>query len=191
MPEKMEGDNREEYQRLHMGSTLIQIREKQYHQNLVRLGMQRLGMPGTEESRKRSEFFRGSLDLVIKALKQIGTGDLYLFQNNDINKIEKITLKKRGVTLTPDQVELRTSPRFTAAEEVINQMMTDTPTQRAVSRLAQLTPQTTPQRKSPRIEGLEVVMDGDQLDSLRKNRKRAAAIFQQIAQVRKSPRLNN
>ena len=74
-------------------------------------------MPGTEESRKRSEFFRGSLDLVIKALKQIGTGDLYLFQNNDINKIEKITLKKRGVTLTPDQVELRTSPRFTAAEE--------------------------------------------------------------------------
>ena len=191
MPERQEGDNREEYQRLHMGSTLIQIREKQYHQNLVRLGMQRLGMPGTEESRKRSEFFRGSLDLVIKALKQIGTGDLYLFQNNDINKIEKITLKKRGVTLTPDQVELRTSPRFTAAEEVINQMMTDTPTQRAVSRLAQLTPVTTPARKSPRLGGLEVVMDGDQLDSLRKNRKRATATFQQIAQVRKSPRLNN
>jgi hypothetical protein len=191
MPEKMEGDNRAEYQRLHMGSTLIQIREKQFHQNLVRLGMQRLGMPGTEESRKRSEFFRGSLDLVIKALKQIGTGDLYLFQNNDINKIEKITLKKRGVTLTPDQVELRTSPRFTAAEEVINQMMNDTPTQRAVSRLAQLTPVTTPTRKSPRLGGLEVVIDGEELDRLRRDRKRARTTFEQIAQVRKSPRLNN
>ena len=88
-------------------------------------------------------------------------------------------------------VELRSSPRFTAAENVINQMMTDTPTQRAVSRLAQLTPQTTPQRKSPRIEGLEVVMDGEELDRLRRDRKRARTTFQQIAQVRKSPRLNN
>jgi len=188
MPEKMEGDNREEYARLHMGQTLIQIREKQYHNLLVKYGMQRLGLPGTIESRKRSEFFRGPLETCVKALKGVGVGDLYLFKGN--NEVEKITLKKRGVTLTPDQVELRSSPRFTAAEDVINQMMTDTPTQRAVSRLAQLTPQTTPQRKSPRIEGLEVVMDGDQLDSLRKNRKRATAIFQQIAQVRKSPRLN-
>ena len=191
MPERQENDNRPEFARLHMANTLIQIREKQYHQNLVRLGMQRLGMPGTEESRKRSEFFRGSLDLVIKALKQIGTGDLYLFQNNDINKIEKITLKKRGVTLTPDQVELRSSPRFSAGEQVINEMMNSPSTQRAVAKLANITPVTTPTRKSPRLGGLEVVMDGDQLDSLRKNRKRATAIFQRIAQVRKSPRLNN
>ena len=174
-----------------MGQTLIQIREKQYHANLVRLGMQRLGMPGTEESRKRSEFFRGPLDTCIRALKEIGTGDLYLFQNNDINKIQKITLKKRGVTISPDQVELRTSPRFSAGEELINQMMKDTPTQRAVSRLAQLTRVTTPTRKSPRLEGLEVVMDGEELDRLRRDRKRATATFQQIARVRKSPRLNN
>ena len=186
MPEKMEGDNREAYQRLHMGQTLIKIRERQYHDLLVKYGMQRLGLPGTIESRKRSEFFRGPLETCIKALKGIGVGDLYLFKGN--NEVEKITLRRRGVSITPDQVELRTSPRFTAAEEVINQMMNDTPTQRAVSRLAQLTPVTTPTRKSPR---LEVVMDGDQLDSLRKNRKRATAIFQQIAQVRKSPRLNN
>ena len=191
MPERQEGDNREEYARMHMGQTLIQIREKQYHSNLVRLGMQRLGMPGTEESKKRSEFFRGSLDTCIRALKEIGTGDLYLFQNNDIDKIQKITLKKRNVTITPDQVELRTSPRFSAAENLINQMMTDTPTQRAVSRLAQLTPVTTPTRKSPRLEGIEVEMDGEQLDRLRRDRKRARSTFQQIAQVRKSPRLNN
>ena len=193
MPERQEGDNREEFARLHMGQTLIQIREKQYHSNLVRLGMTRLGMPGTEISRRRSEFFRGPnlIDTCIKALKEIGTGDLYLFQNNDINKIQKITLKKRNVTITPDQVELRTSPRFSAAENLINQMMTDTPTQRAVSRLAQLTPVTTPTRKSPRLEGLEVVMDGEELDRLRRDRKRARSTFQQIAQVRKSPRLNN
>ena len=191
MPERQEGDNREEYARMHMGQTLIQIREKQYHQNLVRLGMQRLGMPGTEESRKRSEFFRGPLDTCIKALKEIGTGDLFLFQNNNINQIQKISLKKRNVTITPDQVELRTSPRFSASEELIKQMMKDTPTQRAVAKLAALKTVTTPQttRKSPRL--VEVVMDGGQLDSLRRDRKRARSTFQQIAQVRKSPRLNN
>ena len=195
MPERQEGDNREEYARMHMGQTLIQIREKQYHQNLVRLGMTRLGLPSTEESRRRSEFFRGPnlIDTCIKALKQIGTGDLYLFQNNDINKIQKITLKKRNVTITPDQVELRTSPRFSAGEQVINEMMNSPSTQKAVAKLAALKTVTTPQttRKSPRLEGIEVVLDGDQLDSLRKNKKRATATFQKIAQVRKSPRLLN
>ena len=193
MPERQEGDNREEYARMHMGQTLIQIREKQYHQNLVRLGMQRLGMPGTEESRKRSEFFRGPLDTCIKALKEIGTGDLFLFQNNNINQIQKISLKKRGVTISPNQVELRTSPRFSASEELIKQMMKDTPTKKAVAKLAALKTITTPQttRKSPRLEakGLEVVMDGEELDRVRRDRRRARSTFQQIAQVRKSPRL--
>ena len=46
--------------RLHMGQTLIQIREKQFHHLLVKYGMRRLGLPGTIESRKRSEFFTGS-----------------------------------------------------------------------------------------------------------------------------------
>ena len=192
MPERLAGDNREEFARMHLGSTLIQIREKQYHANLVRLGMQRLGMPGTEEKRKRGEFFRGELKNCIEALKQIGTGDLFLFQNNNINQIQKISLKKRGVTISPDQVELRTSPRFSASEELINQMMRDTPTQRAVAKLSALKPVTTPQttRKSPRLEGLEVVMDGEELDRVRRDRRRARSTFQQIARVRKSPRLN-
>ena len=126
-------------------------------------------MPGTEESRKRGEFFRGPLDTCIRSLKEIGTGDLFLFENNNINQITKIPLKKRNVTITPDQVELRSSPRFSAGEQLINEMMTDTPTQRAIAKLANITPVTTPTRKSPRLEGLEVVMGGDQLDSLRKN----------------------
>ena len=192
MPERQDGDNREDFARMHLGSTLIEIREKQYHANLVRLGMQRLGMPWTEENRKRGEFFRGELKNCIEALKQIGTGDLHLFQNNDINKIQKITLRKRGVSITPDQVELRTSPRFSASEELIKQMMKDTPTQISVAKLAALKTVTTPQttRKSPRLQEIEVVMDGEELDRLRRDRKRARTTFEKIAQVRRSPRFS-
>ena len=85
MPEQQDGDNREPYQLLHLEKPLIEIRERQYHQLLVKYGMNRLGMPGTEESRKRGEFFRGPLEICIKALRQIGTGDLYLFKNNKYN----------------------------------------------------------------------------------------------------------
>jgi hypothetical protein len=194
MPEQQEGDNREPYQLLHMGKTLIEIREKQYHQLLVKYGMNRLGMPGTEESRKRGEFFRGPLETCIKALKEIGTGNLYLFESNDISKIKKIELRKRGVNITPDQVALRSSPRFSAAEDLIEQMMTDAPTQRAMAKLADIRPVTTPEtttRRSPRLEGLEIVMDGKELDRLRKADKRAVATVQQLARIRRSPRLQN
>ena len=155
--------------------------------------MLRLGMPGTEESRKRGEFFRGPLETCIKALKEIGTGDLYLFESNDISKIKKITLKKRGVNITPDQVELRSSPRFSAAEDLIEQMMTDKPTQRAMAKLAQIRPVTTPEtttRRSPRLEGLDIIIDGAELDALRKQPKRAVVTVQQLARIRRSPRLN-
>ena len=177
-----------------MGKTLIEIREKQYHQLLVKYGMNRLGMPGTEESRKRGEFFRGPLETCIKALKEIGTGNLYLFESNDISKIKKIELRKRGVNITPDQVALRSSPRFSAAEDLIAQMMTDAPTQRAMAKLADIRPVTTPEtntRRSPRLEGLEIVMDGKELDRLRKADKRAVATVQQLARIRRSPRLQN
>ena len=191
MPDRAEGDNREPYQLLHLGKTLIEIRERQYHQLLVKYGMQRLGLPGTEESRKRGEFFRGPLETCINALKGIGTGDLYLFKDN--NEVEKITLKKRGVNITPDQVELRSSPRFSAAEDLIEQMMTDKPTQRAMAKLAQIRPVTTPEtttRRSPRLEGLDIIIDGTELDALRKQPKRAVVTVQQLARIRRSPRLN-
>jgi len=111
MPDRVEGDNREEYARLHLGKTLIQIREKQYHALLTRFGMQRLAMPGTAEERKRGEFFRGPLETCIKALRAIGTGDLYLFKGDQLDKIEKITLRKRNLeSLSPEQITLRANP---------------------------------------------------------------------------------
>ena len=192
MPEQQDGDNREPYQLLHLGKTLIEIRERQYHQLLVKFGMNRLGLPGTEESRKRGEFFRGPLETCIKALKGIGTGDLYLFESNDISKIKKIELRKRGVSITPDQVELRSSPRFSAAEDLIEQMINDKPTQKAMAKLADI--RTTPEtniRKSRRLEGLDIIMDGKELDALKKNPKRAVATIQQLARIRRSPRLQN
>ena len=191
MPGRIDGDNREDFQLLHMGQTLIQIREKQYHQLLVKYGMNRLGLPGTEESRKRGEFFRGPLETCIRALKEIGTGDMYLFKNNNIEDIEKITLRKRGVTVTPDQVQLRASPRFTAAEDIINRLATDTPSQRAALRLAQITPATPDTiRRSPRLGGLEPVMTVAQIRQLRRGDRQAVRAVQQLNQVRRSPRLN-
>ena len=159
--------------------------------------MNRLGMAGTEESRKRGEFFRGPLETCIKALKEIGTGDLYLFESNDISKIKKIELRKRGVSITPDQVELRSSPRFSAGEDLIEQMMSDAPTQRAMAKLSQIRPVATPEtttntRRSPRLGGgLEIVMDGTELDRLRQNPRRAVATVHQLARIRRSPRLQN
>ena len=109
--------------------TLIQIREKQYHQLLVRYGMERLGMPGTLISRIRGEFFKGGLNVVIKALRSIGQGDLYLFTSNNINSIQKLALTKEDIpedarpSFLPgeynvqagpvtEQIPVRKSPRF-------------------------------------------------------------------------------
>ena len=82
LPERAEGDNRTDIQRsVEAGAgTLIQFREKQFHSNLVQLGMQRLGLPTTEDDKKRSEFFRGPLQTAIRALKDIGTGELFVFE---------------------------------------------------------------------------------------------------------------
>ena len=88
---------KEGFRRMDDATTLIQIREKQYHAMLVRYGMQRLSMPGTLESRKRGEFFRGGLNIVIKALRSIGQGDLYLFKNNNIDDIQKLPLTKADI----------------------------------------------------------------------------------------------
>lgn len=111
MPPADDRDGREPYARLHLGKTLIQIREAQYHQILMRLGMKRLGMRNTPEERKRSEFFKGKLQTCIRALREIGTGELYIFHGDSVDQIEKITLKKRGIeAVTPEQVALRSNP---------------------------------------------------------------------------------
>ena len=48
LSERQEGDNREDYAREYQ--TLIQVREAQFHSLLLRYGMQRMGLPGTEKS---------------------------------------------------------------------------------------------------------------------------------------------
>ena len=85
LSERQEGDNREDYAREYQ--TLIQVREAQFHSLLLRYGMQRMGLPGTEEERKRSEFFKGSLVQAKRALKAIGRGDFFEFDSNDITKM--------------------------------------------------------------------------------------------------------
>ena len=81
---------KEGFRRMDDATTLIQVREKQYHALLVRYGMKRLGMPGTIESRKRGEFFRGPLQIPIKALRALG-GDLYIFNGNRPPKKTTVT----------------------------------------------------------------------------------------------------
>ena len=111
MPERVIGDNREEYARLHLGKTLIDIREKQYHQILTQMGLTRLGMPGTEVEKRRGEFFKGNLTDIVSALRRIGVGDLYIFKSNE--EWSKVTLKRRNVEeITPTHVPLRKSSRF-------------------------------------------------------------------------------
>lgn len=113
MPPADDRDGREEYARLHLGSTLIQIREKEYHQKLVELGAVRWRMPTTQEGRERSEFFRCDVQTCIRALKSIGTGDLFTFTSNDPTQMTKTSLRKRGIEqIEPSHVALRKSSRL-------------------------------------------------------------------------------
>ena len=108
--EREEGDNREDYAREYQ--TLIQVREAQFHSLLLRYGMQRMGLPGTEEERQRSEFFKGSLVQAKRALKAIGRGDFFEFDSNDISKIRKQTLT-RSDEIETTQVKLREHSKLT------------------------------------------------------------------------------
>jgi len=148
------GDNREDYAR--EGTSIIKIREKQYH-NLLMSGidkMQRLSMPGTDESKKRSEFFRGDLKKCIRSLKAIGTGDLYLFESN--SKVKKITLRRRGIEdIKPDQVKIRRGIDVTANSQIIKKLSNnDAKVTKALSKLAFVTPKIkpVPPRRSPRFQ---------------------------------------
>lgn len=113
MPLTDERDGREPYARMHLGNTLIQIREKEYHRNLSRLGAVRWRMPTTQEGRERSEFFKTDVQTCIRALREIGTGDLYVFGGNDPSQITKTTLRRRGIDeIVPEHVALRQSERL-------------------------------------------------------------------------------
>ena len=108
--------------------------------------MQRLGLPGTEEERKRSEFFKGSLVQAKRALKAIGRGDFFEFDSNDISKIRKQTLT-RSDEIETTQVKLRESPRLVANKETVELLaQNDPPTVQAIDKVSQAV------RKSPRLK---------------------------------------
>ena len=171
-------------------TTLIQIMERQYHSLLVRYGMNRLSMPGTIiESRKRGEFFRGPLQIPIKALKALG-GDLYIFNGN--RPPQKTTVTKANTRSAPvtEQIPLRQSPRFTVNKDVVDLLQEDDgPTKRAVERLAKVQP--APTRRSARLAGQELVFEvpGRALDALARGDRRARRAMQALGKVRRSPRL--
>lgn len=195
MPEQVEGDNREPYQLLHMGKSLVAVREQQYHQLLVRYGMERLGMPGTEESRRRGEFFRGPLSTVLRSLKEIGTGDLWTFKSN--TSYEKVELRRRGIKpIEPEQVALRQSPRLYGVSPLLAQLLTegDQVTTQAVAKLKDVVVvHPTPAiRKSPQLaneEPITIAMTPAQLARQKRRDKTTNAALAQIAQIRRSPRL--
>ena len=114
--------------------------------------MKRIGLPGTAANKIRSEFFRGELQNCIRSLREIGTGDLYIFNGNNINSIKKIELKKRNIEeIVPEQVALRTSPRFTprftAKKDVVDKLTAgDKSVAKALEKLALVVP-----RRSARI----------------------------------------
>ena len=155
---RVAGDNRPDIAL--ESTTLIQIREKQYH-NLLMSGpdkMLRLSMPGTDESKKRSEFFRGDLQKCIRSLKAIGTGELYIFESNDIKKIKKVTLNKRNIkNITPEQIPLRTGISVSANASIIDKLQKNDPAvTKALAQLGYVTKKPNnkpkpPLRKSPRF----------------------------------------
>ena len=150
------------------------------HQLAIRYGMTRWMMPGTDPSRARSEFFKGTLQQALRAIKGVGVGDLYTFGGNNISQITKQTLK-RGDAIETQQVPLRKSerldkPSFIPGTYSINKdtdpqnasatflpatysiykataealARGDAPTSRAIERLGQV-------RGSPRIAGDPIV----------------------------------
>ena len=118
----------------------------------------------TEADAKRSDPNR--------ALKDIGTGELFVFEDGG-KKITKTVLKKRGIEeLNPDLIPVRKNPererdapeRFDPAviyktSPLLAQLLTegDAITTNAINRLAQVqkTTPTTTTRKSPRLAGDE------------------------------------
>ena len=186
LSERQEGDNREDYAREYQ--TLIQIREAQFHSLLLRYGMRRMGLPGTEEERKRSEFFKGSLAQAKRALKAIGRGDFFEFESNDITKMRKQALT-RGEEIETTQVKLRESPRLVANKETVELLaQNDPPTVQAIEKVSQAI------RKSPRFNTtpLTVTVREDDLERLRNGDEavaRAITRLRDVRPVRRSDRL--
>ena len=190
LSERREGDGREDYAREYQ--TLIQVREAQFHSLLLRYDMHRMGLPGTEEERKRSEFFKGSLAEAKRALKAIGRGDYFEFESNDISKMRKQTLT-RGDEIETTQVKLRESPRLLASKETVELLaQNDPPTVQAFEKVSQAVRQSPRLNKSDSPTPLTVTLRDDDLERLRNGDAtiaRAITRLRDIRPVRRSERL--
>ena len=154
--------------------------------------MQRMGLPGTEEERKRSEFFTGSLAQAKRALKAIGRGDYFEFESNDMSKVRKQTLT-RGDEIETTQVKLRESPRLVANKATVDLLaQNDPPTVQAFDKVSQAV------RQSPRLNTsgsstpLTVTMREKDVERLRNGDatvSRAITKLRDIRPVRRSARL--
>lgn len=187
LSDRAEGDAREDYAREYQ--TLIQVREAQFHRLLVSYGMERLGLPGTAEEKKRSEFFRGPLSIAMKALRTIGRGDLFTFVNNDVSKITKQTLTK-GDEIETQMVKLRETPRLKAQRETIEKLaQNDPPTVRALAKVGRT------QRRAPSTgtsTPMTISLNEDDLDRLRNGDDviaRAITRLRDLEPLRRSDRL--
>ena len=85
------------------GSTLLQHVERKYHRAVEAQGLKRV--------RERAEWFEGDLGLIEKAMRSIGSGTFYRFENN------KVVLKERlrGDSL-PKTVKAKHTSRRRALE---------------------------------------------------------------------------
>jgi len=187
LSERQEGDNREDFAREFQ--TLIQVREKQFHNLLSRYGMERMGLPGTLEERKRSEFFRGSLASAKRALKAIGRGEFYEFDSNDVSKIRKQVLT-RGDEIETQMIRLRETPRLKAQRDTIDKLADNDPqTVRAIDKVAKarrsprFTPDVTPMTVTMREKDLERLRNGDAVIA------QAMTKLRDVRPVRRSDRL--
>ena len=144
------------------------------HQLAIRYGMTRWMMPGTDPSRARSEFFKGTLQQALRALKGVGVGDLYTFAGNNISQITKQTLK-RGDAIETQQVPLRKSerldkPSFLPGGYSINK-------------------ETDPQNASATFLPATYSIDKATADALTQGDATTARALERLGQVRRSPRL--
>ena len=148
-----------------------------------------MSLPGTEEERKRSEFFKGSLAQAKRALKAIGRGDYFEFESNTMSKVRKQTLT-RGDEIETTQVKLRESPRLVANKETVDLLaQNDPPTVKAFDKVSQAV------RQSPRLNKsapLTVTMREKDVERLRNGDAtvtRAITKLRDIRRVRRSERL--
>ena len=82
------------------GSTLLQHVERKYHQAVEAQGLKRV--------RERAEWFEGDLGLIEKAMRSIGSGTFYRFENNRVVLKERLRGGKLPKTV---RAKHRRSPR--------------------------------------------------------------------------------